>query len=179
MFMTLPFKNRREAGQKLAAILASYKKAKNTLVLALPRGGVPVALEIAQILEIPLDVLMVRKLGAPGQQELAIGAIAGNGERVLNQALIQELSLSDDDISTIETREQKELVRRILRYRGDRPEPDIQGKCVILIDDGMATGARMLAAIAAVSANGANKVVADDIFLSCNAQAFRGHWLLV
>jgi putative phosphoribosyl transferase len=120
------------------------------LVLGLPRGGVPVAYEVAQTLKAPLDLLLVRKLGVPGHEELAMGAIATGGIRVLNTEVIEELGISDAAIERVTAREQQELQRRDQVYRGHRPPPAMEGQCVILVDDGLATGATMRSAIAAV-----------------------------
>jgi putative phosphoribosyl transferase len=120
------------------------------LVLALPRGGVPVAFEVAQALGAPLDVFIVRKLGLPQYQELAIGAIASGGVRVLNEALIRTAGVSQADIEAVTAAEERELNRRLRRYRGDRPLPEIAGRTVILIDDGLATGSTMQAAVTAL-----------------------------
>jgi putative phosphoribosyl transferase len=121
-------------------------------VLGLPRGGVPVAAEVARALAAPLDVLVVRKLGAPGREELAIGAIAHGGVRVLNGGLIRELGLTREELAAIEARERAELERREWRYRGARPVPDFAGVTAIVVDDGLATGSTMLAAVAAIRA---------------------------
>ena len=150
--MKARFENRNAAGRLLAQSLGAYAGIKDGLVLALPRGGVPVACEIANTLALPLDLMLVRKLGAPGQQELAIGAIASGGHTVLNEAIVDALSLSDAYISRVKKREQQELERRLQRYRGPRARADLGAKTVILVDDGLATGATMLAAARAVNA---------------------------
>jgi erythromycin esterase-like protein/predicted phosphoribosyltransferase len=144
------FRDRREAGRLLATKLASYANRPDVIVLALPRGGVPVAYEVAQGLGVPLDVFVVRKLGVPGYEELAMGAIASNGVRVLNQELIEQLQIPKYVIDTVTAQEQQELKRREQIYRGGRPPPDIRGRTVILIDDGLATGATMQAAVQAL-----------------------------
>ena len=137
------FRDRREAGRLLAAKLTAYAKRPDVIVLALPRGGVPVAYEVAQALEAPLDVFLVRKLGMPGHEEYALGAIATGGVRVINQDLVQALRLPPATIEAIAAREQQELERRERVYRGDHPPPDVRGRTVILVDDGLATGATM------------------------------------
>ena len=153
------FRNRREAGRLLAAKLTAYAKRPDVIVLALPRGGVPVAYEVAQALEAPLDVFLVRKLGMPGHEEYALGAIATGGVRVINQDLVQALRLPPATIEAIAAREQQELERRERVYRGDHPPPDVRGRTVILVDDGLATGATMHAAVKALRQQGAGRVV--------------------
>jgi predicted phosphoribosyltransferase len=148
--MRRPFRNRREAGQLLAAKLAAYANRPDVLVLALPRGGVPVAYEVVRALGAPLDVFLVRKLGVPGYEELAMGAIATGGVYVLNDQVVGSLRIPDYVIGAVAAREQQELTRREHLYRGDRPPPDVRGRTVILIDDGLATGATMHAAIKAL-----------------------------
>jgi putative phosphoribosyl transferase len=148
--MQLPFKNRTEAGRLLAEELKSYAKRTDVLILALPRGGLPVAFEIAQALDAPLDLMLVRKLGVPGQEELAMGAIATGGIKILNQDLVKGLNISDAALEAVMSREKRELERREHAYRGDRPVPEVGDRCVILIDDGLATGATMRAAILAL-----------------------------
>ena len=144
------FKDRRDAGRQLAQALRSYAGRSDVLVLGLPRGGVPVAFEVAQALGAPLDVFIVRKLGMPRYQELAIGAIASGGVRVLNEGLIRTAGVSQLDIEAVTAAEERELNRRLRRYRGDRPLPEIAGRTVILIDDGLATGSTMQAAVMAL-----------------------------
>ena len=144
------FRDRTDAGRYLARELQRYAGRTDLLVLALPRGGVPVAFEVAQALGAPLDVFIVRKLGLPGYQELAIGAIASGGVRVLNEALIRSAGVSQSDIEATTAAEERELNRRLRRYRGDRPFPEIAGRTVILIDDGLATGSTMQAAVIAL-----------------------------
>ena len=153
------FRDRREAGRLLAAKLTAYAKRPDVIVLALPRGGVPVAYEVAQALEAPLDVFLVRKLGMPGHEEYALGAIATGGVRVINQDLVQALRLPPATIEAIAAREQQELERRERVYRGDHPPPDVRGRTVILVDDGLATGATMHAAVKALRQQGAGRVV--------------------
>ena len=148
--MPLPFQHRTEAGQLLATKLSAFKDRSDLLVLALPRGGVPVGFEVAMALHAPLDVFLVRKLGVPGHEELAFGAIATGGVRVLNEDVVSSLQMSEDQIEAVATREQVELERRERAYRGSRPAPNPSGQTVILVDDGLATGATMLAAARAL-----------------------------
>ena len=144
------FHDRREAGQLLAANLSAYANRGDVLVLGLPRGGVPVAYEVARALSAPLDVLVVRKLGVPGHDELAMGAIATGGVKVLNDVVVEDFGIPEQIIDAVAAREQQELERRERAYRYDRPPVDVRGKTVILVDDGLATGTTMRAAIAAV-----------------------------
>jgi len=146
----LPFRDRREAGRLLGAALAAYANRPDVLVLALPRGGVPVAYEVARALGAPLDVFLVRKLGVPGHEELAMGAIASGGVRVINDELVRALRIPDEVIEAIVEQEQQELARRERLYRGARPPPDVRGRIMILVDDGLATGATMYAAVKAL-----------------------------
>ena len=148
--MTLPYRDRREAGRVLAEHLREYAHRDDVLVLALPRGGVPVAYEVAEALDVPLDVMIVRKLGTPMQPELAMGAIASGGARVLNHDVINMLGITAADVEEVAQREREELLRREEHYRGTRDEPDITDRSVILIDDGLATGSTMLAAVRAL-----------------------------
>lgn len=149
--MPTRFRDRREAGRLLAAKLAAtYANRADVLVLALPRGGVPVAYEVARTLRAPLDVFLVRKLGVPGHEELAMGAVASGGVRVLNHDIVRALRIPDELIDAVTTREQAELARRERLYRGDRPPPDVRGRTVVLVDDGLATGATMVAAVQAL-----------------------------
>ncbi len=145
-----PFRDRREAGQLLATKLTAYANRPDVLVLALPRGGVPVAYEVARALGAPMDIFLVRKLGVPGYEELAMGAIATGGVRVLNDDLVGGLRIPDYIIDEVAAWEQQELERRERLYRGDRPMPDVRGRTVILVDDGLATGATMQAAVKAL-----------------------------
>src|SRR3954462_8856491 len=138
--ITMLFRNRTEGGRQLAAKLAEYADRPDVLVLALPRGGVPVAYEVARALHAPLDVFLVRKLGVPGHEELAMGAIAGGGVRLLNEDVVQNLRIPAQVIEAVTARELDELRRRERDYYGDRPAPDVRGRTVILIDDGLATG---------------------------------------
>lgn len=154
------FRDRREAGRELAErIVQVIDPLSDAVVLALPRGGVPVADEIAKRIGVPLDVIAVRKLGVPGQEELAFGAIASGDVRVLNPQIIGMIRLTDDAIENIVERERTELTRRESVYRGDRPYPDLKGRTVILVDDGLATGATMRAAVKAVKAMDAARVI--------------------
>jgi len=144
------FRDRTEAGKYLATKLLSYKDRPDVLVLALPRGGVPVAFEVAQALRVPLDIFLVRKLGVPGHEELAMGAISTGGVRVLNEDIVDYLRIPEQVIDAVAAEELKELERRELAYRGNRAEPDVKGKTVILIDDGLATGSTIRAAAQAL-----------------------------
>jgi putative phosphoribosyl transferase len=141
------FINRKDAGQQLARYLGHYIGQADVLVLALPRGGIPVGAEVARLLHAPLDVILVRKLGVPGQEELAMGAIASGGLRVLNEDVIQSLHISPETIEQITHQEQTELARREMAYRRDRAPVDVRDRTVILTDDGLATGASMYAAV--------------------------------
>ena len=146
------FKDRRDAGRKLAEELSTYAGRSDVIVLALPRGGVPVGYEVALALSAPLDIFIVRKLGLPGHEELAIGAIASGGVRVLNDDIIQALNIPPRVIDTVAQRELGELERRERAYRGDRPAPEVRDRVAMLIDDGLATGASMRAAVAGLRA---------------------------
>lgn len=148
--MNTPFADRSDAGRKLAQALDQYRGRDNVLILALPRGGVPIGAIIAQHLKANLDLMVVRKLGTPGHEELAMGAIASGGERILNQDVIRLANVSDAALQDVTERERKELERREKAYRGDRPWPDVRGATVIIVDDGLATGATMKVAIKAV-----------------------------
>ena len=154
------FRDRREAGKLLARALAHYAGRQDVVVLGLPRGGVPVAAEVARALGAPLDVLIVRKLGAPGQEELAIGAIAEGGVRVLNRGLVASLGLTANDIDELTQSEELELERRVRTYRGGRKPLPVADRTVIVVDDGVATGATMRAGLQALRARGAAIVVA-------------------
>lgn len=153
------FKNRKEAGKILAESLREYAGRSDVLVLGLPRGGVPVAFEVARALNAPLDVLTVRKLGVPGQEELGFGAIAADGETVLNEALVRALHITPPMIERAVNRETEELRRRDALYRGGLPFPSVEGKLVIAVDDGLATGATMRAAIAMLRSKRAGQIV--------------------
>lgn len=144
------FRDRHDAGRQLAARLTHFEDRPDVLVLALPRGGVPVGYEVADALRAPLDVFLVRKLGVPGQEELAMGAIASGCIRVLNDSVVRLLGLSEADIAPVEADERRELDRREREYRAGRPPLDVAGKVVILVDDGLATGSSMRAAVRAL-----------------------------
>ncbi|MFO7566968.1 MAG: phosphoribosyltransferase [Enhygromyxa sp.] len=146
MFGTTVFEDRRQAGQALAEALAEFEL-HDPVILALPRGGVPVGFELAEQLGAPLDVLVVRKLGVPGHEELAMGAIASGGARVLNPDVVASLRISDPVIEQVAAREQRELERRERLFRGEREPVSVEGRTVILVDDGLATGASMRAAV--------------------------------
>src|SRR5215208_6985896 len=158
--MSLVFKDRTEAGRLLAARLKEYANRNDVLVLALPRGGVPVAFEVARAINAPLDIFLVRKLGVPGHEELAMGAIATGGVRVLNEDVVNYLRVPGEVIDAVAADEQRELERRERLYRGTRPAPDVRGKTVILVDDGLATGSSMRAAAAALRQQQPARIVA-------------------
>jgi len=153
------FTNRRQAGRKLAGELQKYKGRDNVVVLGLPRGGVPVAYEVAEELEAYLDVFVVRKLGVPTHPELAMGAIASGGVKVTNDNVIQQTGVSEEQIDDVVREEKQELEEREKLYRGSRPEIDLEGKTVILVDDGMATGASMRAAVNALKEHNPQKII--------------------
>src|SRR3954464_1424554 len=153
------FTDRRAAGQVLAHRLADFARLENTVVLGLPRGGVPVAGEVARLLDLPLDIFVVRKLGCPGREELALGAIASGGLRVFNVDVLGELGLSREAVMEIAAREEEEVKRREQAYRGDRPPLDLRGKTVIVVDDGLATGASMSVALIALRKLGAGRLI--------------------
>ncbi|MEI9430468.1 erythromycin esterase family protein [Mesorhizobium sp. Cs1299R1N3] len=158
--MTVVFSDRREAGRKLATELKDYAGRRDVIVLALPRGGVPVAYEVARALKAPLDVFVVRKLGVPGHEELAMGAIATSGVRVLNEQLVDELSVPQHVIDAVASREEQELLRRERLYRGGRPPLRVKGRTVIIVDDGLATGSTMRAAVSALRESRPARVIA-------------------
>jgi erythromycin esterase-like protein/predicted phosphoribosyltransferase len=189
------FRDRRDAGRLLAENLAAYANRPDALVLALPRGGVPVAYEVARALGAPLDVFVVRKLGVPGYEELAMGAVATGGVRVLNDQLVERLGIPEQMIDAVAARELQELARRERRYRGGRPPPDVRGRTVILVDDGLATGATMHAAIEALRQQKPTRIVvavptaspetceemktkADDVICAITPEPFQavGRW---
>jgi erythromycin esterase-like protein/predicted phosphoribosyltransferase len=188
-------RDRRDAGRLLAEKLAAYANRPDALVLALPRGGVPVAYEVARALGAPLDVFVVRKLGVPGYEELAMGAVATGGVRVLNDQLVERLGIPEQMIDAVAARELQELARRERRYRGGRPPPDVRGRTVILVDDGLATGATMHAAIEALRQQKPTRIVvavptaspeiceemntkADDVICAITPEPFQavGRW---
>jgi len=154
-----PFANRREAGAELALKLRTYAGRDDVVVLALPRGGVPVAFEVAEALDAPLDIFLVRKLGMPGHRELAMGAIASGGVRVLNEDVVRAYGIPAHAIDAVAREEEAELVRREREYRRGNPPPALAGKTVILVDDGLATGSTMRAAVEAVRQHGPARVV--------------------
>jgi putative phosphoribosyl transferase len=176
MLMTPLFRDRIEAGRRLTQRLEREAIGPNALVLALPRGGVPVGFEITQILNLDLDILLVRKLGAPGYEELAMGAVASGGLRVLNDGLIRHLGISRAVIDRVTAREQQEIQRREQLYRDGRPALPIKDRIVILVDDGLATGASMLAAARAARAQQPKRVIVAVPVASRDAcEEFRQH----
>lgn len=154
------FKDRKDAGRALAERLSAYAGDEHLLVLGLPRGGVPVAYEVARALGGELDIFLVRKLGVPGHEELAMGAIASGGVRVLNETVVEALDIPERVIDAVAAEEREELERREREYRGGRPRPQIEGRTVILVDDGLATGASMRAAVVGLRAQNPGKIVA-------------------
>ena len=182
--MTYRFPDRAAAGRLLAGQLRRYAHRQDVLVLALPRGGVPVAFEIAQALDAPLDVMVVRKLGVPGYEELALGAVAPGGMRVINEEIVRELAIPAARIEAIAARQHAELVRRERIYRGERPPAEIAGRTVILVDDGLATGSTMHAAVAAVRQHSPARIaVAVPVVALESCEAFQAAvdeivWLL-
>lgn len=153
------FQDRADAGRRLAKALSRYSGRPGALVLALPRGGVPVGFEVAAALDLPLDVFVVRKLGVPGREELAMGAIAPGGVEVLNGEVVDSMRIPDAVIRAVARRERAELERREREYRGSNPAPDLRGRVAILVDDGLATGATMRAAVASLRRLGAARIV--------------------
>jgi len=153
------FRNRREAGRVLADHLTAYRDHDDVLVLGLARGGIPVAFEVAAALGVPLDACIVRKLGAPGHEEFAVGALAAGGRVVLNDDVVRQLSLTPAQLREIADRESRELHRRETAYRSGRPPLNVAGKTVILVDDGIATGASMRAAVLALRESNTAEIV--------------------
>ena len=189
------FRDRTEAGAALAGALDAYRAREDGIVLGLPRGGVPVAAEVARALALPLDVFVVRKLGVPGHEELAFGAIASGGTRVLNDDVLAAVGIPADTVARVTATAQAELAAREHAYRNDRPLPSLEGRVVLVADDGLATGASMRAAVVAVRALGAAHVVvavpvgaaptcdalravADDVVCAMTPEAFIavGRW---
>jgi len=150
--MRAHFRDRVDAGRRLARELADYAGRDDVLILALPRGGVPVAYEVARALDLPLDVFIVRKLGLPMHEEYAMGAIASGGVRLLDEKVIRMAGVTEAQVAAVAAQEQLELERRERQYRGDRPDFDLRGKTVLLVDDGLATGFSMRAAVEALRA---------------------------
>jgi putative phosphoribosyl transferase len=168
------FRDRTDAGRHLAARLTRYANRPDVLVLALPRGGVPVAYEVAKKLKAPLDMFLVRKLGVPGHEELAMGAIASGAVRVINEDIVNYLRIPEEVIDAVAAREQRELERREQAYRGNRAPPDVKDRIVILIDDGLATGSTMRAAAASLRLqNPARIVVAVPVSSPETCEEFR------
>ncbi len=174
--MPTRYRDRRHAGQVLAQALSHYAHRDDVIVLALPRGGVPVAFEIARALRAPLDLFIVRKLGVPGQPELAMGAIADGGVRVLNRDVVEGLAISAETIQQVTERERAELRRRQQRYRGHRPPPDLRNRAVILVDDGLATGATMRAAVEAIRGQDPSRVVVAVPVAAASTAAWFRSW---
>ncbi len=157
--MEIRFQNRAEAGRRLARNLRAYRGREDVIVLGLPRGGVPVAYEVALAIHAPLDVFIVRKLGVPGFRELAMGAIASGGIRVVNEDVVRHLPNAEIILDAVAADETLEIERREREYRGGRPAPELRGRIVILVDDGLATGATMRAAVAALRQRGIAKII--------------------
>lgn len=152
------FKDRQQAGAKLAEALRKYAPVK-PLILALPRGGVPVGFEISKGLNAPLDVIITRKLGTPGNKELGVGAISEGGTKILDRNMLEQTGLTEEDLGEVVKQEQSELLRRIKLYRGNRPLPEVKNKAVILVDDGLATGVTAKAAIASLKKLNPKKII--------------------
>ena len=157
--MAARYRDRTHAGRELASKLVEHAGRPDVIVLALPRGGVPVAFEVAKALHAPLDVFVVRKLGVPGHEEYAMGAIATGGVRVLDERVVRAAGVTRAQLDAVTAAEQRELARRESQYRGDRPPPDVTGRTVILVDDGLATGSTMRAAVEALRQEGAARVI--------------------
>jgi putative phosphoribosyl transferase len=157
--MSRLFQDRMEAGRALAGLLGAYARRKDVLILALPRGGVPVAFEVAQALNLPLDVFVVRKLGLPSNEELAMGALATGNVRVLNEEVVNSFGITESIIEAVAEKERVELERRERLYRGHAPFPAVGDKTVLLVDDGLATGSTMRAAVAALRRQHPNRIV--------------------
>jgi predicted phosphoribosyltransferase len=168
------FADRRDAGRRLAEQLRSYARRRHVVVLGLPRGGVPVAYEVALALRAPLDVMVVRKLGVPGQEELAFGAIASGGVRVLNADVVAEAGLTPEQIERIAAEQQVELEQRERLYRGDVPALGLDGATAIIVDDGLATGATMRAAVEAVRLRQSRVAIAVPVAAAASARALAG-----
>lgn len=167
--MSVLFTNRREAGRRLADRLRHFVGRRDLIVLALPRGGVPVAYEVATALHAPLDVFVVRKLGVPGHEELAMGAVASGGVRVVNEDVVQQLGVTRNVFDTITEEETREVMRREREYRQDRPFPRIQDATIILVDDGVATGSTVLAAVHALRQFGPAAIIVAAPVMSYEA----------
>ena len=168
------FHDRPDAGRALAADLAPYAGRPDLVVLALPRGGVPVAYEVACALGAPLDVFLVRKLGLPGHEEFAMGAIASGGIRLINEDVVREFGVTDAEIAAVSAAEEQELERRERQYRRDRPTPRIAGRTIILVDDGLATGSTMHAAVLALrQENPAHIIIAVPVAAAETCDEFR------
>jgi predicted phosphoribosyltransferase len=173
--MATTFRDRPHAGRVLAELLDDYRGEADGLVLALPRGGVPVGYEVAGHLGLPLDVVVVRKLGVPGREELAMGAIASGGVRVLNDDVVQHLAIYPGIVDAVAERESIEVERREREYRGDRPRPDVNGRLIVLVDDGLATGSTMKAAVIALRRQGPRYiVVAVPVAATATCEEFAG-----
>lgn len=157
--LKLPFRDRQHAAEMLAQSLSQYRGHSDAIVLGLPRGGVPIAFHVARVLDLPMDILLVRKLGVPGQPELAMGAIASGGTRVLNQDVVRGIRISDEGVERVAQREQGVLDERERLFRGDRGTIDVRDRTVILVDDGLATGSTMRAAATALCQQGPARVV--------------------
>ncbi|MGZ8215728.1 phosphoribosyltransferase [Methylomagnum sp.] len=158
--MKLPFENRAEAGRWLGQALQAYAHRPDAIVLALPRGGVPVGIEVARLLGIPLDLMLVRRLGTPEREEVALGAVASGGVSVVNKDVVSDHWIGDEAIEAVAVKERLELERRERSYRGDRPQPELKGACVIVVDDGATTGTTLQTGIAALRQRLPGRIVA-------------------